>query len=161
MLCSVSETIYIVSRNPFVCVYSFILLAKIALSVSIFVASQFAMLYLQNHSFMLKIICAIRKIICGIGRITFGHLVSITIHKKGYCILNNKHLPLHSDLLRSNSLIVDTYSVILWNLQTISYRWPSLTIEDDSLSNKPLSTKHHNTTNLLISNFPCSMTLHG
>ena len=74
--------------------------------------------------------------------------------QKGYCILNNKHLPLHSDLLRSNSLIVDTYSVILWNLQTISYRWPSLTIEDDSLSNKPLSTKHHNTTNFTDKELP-------
>ena len=126
-----------------------------------FCCVQFAMLYLQNHSFMLKIICAIRKVICGIGRITFGPLVIITIHKKGYCILNNKHLPLHSNLLRSNSQIFDTYSVILWNVQVISYRWPSLTIEDDSLSNIPTSTKHCNTTNLLISNFPCSMTLHG
>ena len=40
---------------------------------------QFAMLYLENHAFILKIVCGIRKIICGIGRLTFGPLVIITI----------------------------------------------------------------------------------
>ena len=36
---------------------------------------QFAMLYLQNHSLMLKIICGIGKIICGIGWYTFSPLL--------------------------------------------------------------------------------------
>ena len=39
-ICSMSETIYVVSKNPFVCLNSFITWAKIALSVSIFVASS-------------------------------------------------------------------------------------------------------------------------
>ena len=44
-----------------------------------FCCVQFAMLYLQNHSFMLTIICGIKKIICGIGRLTFCPLVIIAI----------------------------------------------------------------------------------
>ena len=40
LLCSMSETNYVVSKNPFVCFNSFIKWAKIALSVSIFVASS-------------------------------------------------------------------------------------------------------------------------
>ena len=39
-LCSMSETIYVVSQNTFACFNSFITWAKIALSVSIFVASS-------------------------------------------------------------------------------------------------------------------------
>ena len=41
LLRSMSETIYVVSQNPFACFNSFITWAKIALSVSFFVASSF------------------------------------------------------------------------------------------------------------------------
>ena len=42
----------------------------------------------------------------------------------------------------------------------ISYRWPSLTTEDDGVSNSPLTTKHYITTNLLISIFICITTFY-
>ena len=78
----------------------------------------------------------------------------------GTHILNDKHLPLHSDLLRSISHIFDTYRAIIWKWPMISYRWPSLTIENDGLWNNPLTTKHYFTTNLLISIFPCITTFY-
>ena len=84
---------------------------------------------------------------------------SFGIHtKKGYCILNDKHLPLHSNLLRSISHTFDTFWAIMWNLPTISYRWSSLAIEDDCLSNKLMTKKHYITNDLLLSIFPCSAT---
>ena len=57
LLCSMSETIYVVSKNP--CMVQFI----------------HNMGKNSAHSFMLKIIlCGIGKIICGIGRFTFWPL---------------------------------------------------------------------------------------
>ena len=54
----------------------------------------------------------------------------------------DKYIPLHNDLLHSISHTFDTY-------------WPSLMIDDDSLSNKMMTKQHFITNNLLISNFPC------
>ena len=55
-------------------------------------------------------------------------------------------------------LLIPTYWATIWNLPIISHRWPSLMIEDDSLSNKLLTTKHCTTNNLLmIIILPCSM----
>ena len=64
LLCSTSETIYLVSKKS-ICLLQFIhnMGKNSALRVN-FCCIQFAMLYLQNHSFMLNIIC-------GIGRFTF------------------------------------------------------------------------------------------
>ena len=59
----------------FVCLNSFITLAKISALRVIFCCVQFAMLYLQNNSFMLKIICGIGKITCGICSFTFCPLL--------------------------------------------------------------------------------------
>ena len=76
MLCSMSETIYVVSKNSFVCFNSFITWAKIALSVSIFGASsllccicKIKFIYTRDY------LCCIGKIKCGIGRFTFWPLL--------------------------------------------------------------------------------------
>ena len=51
-------------------------------------------------------------------------------HKKGYCILNDKQLPLHNDLLRSILHIFDdTHWAMMWNWSTISHCWYSSKIE--------------------------------
>ena len=69
-LCSMYETVFVMSKNPFACFNSLLTWAKLALPCVNSCCAQFAMLYLQNHSSMLEIICGIRKIICGIGRFT-------------------------------------------------------------------------------------------
>ena len=62
LLCSVSEGIYVVSKNPFVCLNSFITWAKIALSLSIFVASSLLCcicIYAQDYVALAKLYVAL------------------------------------------------------------------------------------------------------
>ena len=50
---------------------------------------------------------------------------------------------------RSFSHISATYWAIIWNWPIITYRWPGLTIENDCLSNKLMTTKHYITNNII------------
>ena len=79
LLCCMPETIYIVCKKSFVCFNSFVTWAKKSTVCVHFCCVHFSMLYLQNHLFMRKIICGIRKIICDIDRFTFGPMVIVTI----------------------------------------------------------------------------------
>ena len=71
VMSSMSESIYVVSKNPFACFKPLITRAKIAHSVN-FCCIQFAMLHCHKHAFMLKIICCM-------SRLTFWPLVEIII----------------------------------------------------------------------------------